>query len=228
MDRRRLFLPNDVLFGYQGSFSCFNESAQPKRDLKFPKQKAASSFQRRFCFDGNRNSNFKSRRRRDVEDARGVDDRVTAGVEEFQVHRLVFVWTQDTVAAYRNAHIRAAQRRENGCCAVRIRKRGVGRSNYPARATTAQLSAKFRRSRYSPLENRFVCEGETRTLLPVTDALAGVGIAPGTNRSLKSFIVATLLKPPKLLVSLAGMGLLTFERPKISSIVLRSEEWLNT
>src|SRR6478672_680307 len=77
-------------------------------------------------FDGYLNSNFKLRRGRDVKDACSVGDRVTAGVEKFQVHRLDFMWTQDAVAAYRNAHIKAAQWREHGCCSVRIRKRGVG------------------------------------------------------------------------------------------------------
>src|SRR5215471_1815666 len=69
---------------------------------------------------------FRSRRRRDVEDARGVGDWVTAGAEKFQVHGLDFLGMENAVAAHWNAHIRAAERRQHGRCSVRIRQRGVG------------------------------------------------------------------------------------------------------
>src|SRR5579859_2485374 len=58
----------------------------------------------------------------------------------------------------------------------------------------------------------------------VTEKLLA-GIAPGVNISLRSLAVATLLKPPRILVSARGMGLLIVGKPKTSSHVLISEEW---
>ena len=64
----------------------------------------------------------------------------------------------------------------------------------------------------------------SRIYLPKAMTRRDHGITPGTNRSLKSFAVLTALKPPKLLVSDAGIGLFSSARPNTSSQVLMSEE----
>ena len=67
-----------------------------------------------------------SGRRYDVEHARVIGDGYAGGVEELQGYRLGFMRAQDAVAADGHAHIRAAERRENGGGAVAIEQRGVG------------------------------------------------------------------------------------------------------
>ena len=49
-------------------------------------------------------------------------------------------------------------------------------------------------------------------------------IAPGTNKSLMSFAELTVLNPPKLFVSIAGIGLFRIVKPNTSSHDLMSEE----